>query len=473
MFFRFGSKKNTKGNTAAKSNKQRGGARRFQPLVETLEARLNLAGNVVASFSGGNLTLTGDNQANELRIVGGGSGVFSVSGVGTSLGGVFEGVRDFSNVWNITINFKNGDDVATFITAELPGVLNYTGGNGNDQLLFGEGNGEDQSFGALVANMGAGNDSIEVNGESDFTIAGVVSVYGGDGNNTLDLDPDDSLTLGAVTVVNGKGNDFVDIGDTVVNAVSIVINNGNGDNDFFLDGDVTIQGSVVVTGGTGPDNVEPGDGGGDTLIVGGSMVFNLGNGTNFTEFSQVNTSIGGGITYTGGTGSDTFDIDGEQINVRGSVSLATGNGADIILLNEGATNIAGSLVVDTAAGADELTFFGLTVIGTTVVKTGEGSDSVTVDNSTFRGAVTLLTAGGIDTVSIEAGDQDDGVGTVFEQDLVVNLGAGNDTLNVGFDDDDFVTTLKKVVVDGAAGADTLNSSGTNLATFQPILVSIT
>jgi hypothetical protein len=219
--------------------------------------------------------------------------------------------------------------------------------------------------------------------------------------------------------------------------------------------------------------VNPGDTGGDFLNVGGSLVFNLGNGNNNASFQQLSTNIGGGLTITGGSGEDFIEFDGDEVNVQHSVTMVTGNGTDTIDMTANVgTNILGSLVIDTLGGADSVTLFAVDVTGATVVKTGEGDDAVTVDNSTFRGAVTLLTLGGNDTVNIEAGNADDGVGTAFLDVVVVNLGAGNDTINVGFDGDDFVTTLKKVVIDGASGTDTLNDSGTNSFAFDPILVSI-
>ena len=457
------------------SHKKRksGPARSFRPAIESLESRLNLAGNVVATFSGGNLNLTGDNLANELRIVGNGPGVFTVTGVGTALDGEDDGEQDFENVRNIFINFKNGDDVATFVTAELAGLLSYLGGNGNDELNFGEFNNEDQSLGRLTAIMGAGDDIVEVDGEDSFEILGAVVVRGGDGDNSFDLDPIESLTMGTVSVVNGSGFDFVDFGDTVVNARSIVINNGNGGSFLFIDGDVTIQGDLIVNAGNGNDLVNPGDTGGDFLRVSGSVVFNLGNGNNESSFEQLSTEIGGGLTITGGSGEDFIEFDGDEVSVRRSVTLVTGSGDDAIEMDSAVgTTIRGGLVINTAQGLDSITLFAVDVAGATTVNTGEGNDEVFVDNSRFRGKVTLLTLGGNDQVSIEAGNADDGIGTLFEQAVVVNLGAGSDTLNVGFDDDDFVTTLKKVVVDGGAGADTLNDSGTNEFTLEPILISI-
>src|SRR6185369_17127965 len=122
----------------------------------------------------------------------------------------------------------------------------------------------------------------------------------------------------------------------------------------------------------GNDFVNPGDTGGDFLNVGGSLVFNLGNGNNGTSFEQLSTSIRGGLTITGGSGEDFVEFDGDEVNVRHSVTMATGNGNDTLRLTpDVGTNILGSLVIDTLGGADSVTLFGFDVTGATVVKTGE------------------------------------------------------------------------------------------------------
>lgn len=454
-------------------------AKRFRPMVESLESRLNLAGNVFVSFSGGNLFLTGDNLSNALRIEGNGPGVFEVAGVNTSLGGVANGVRNFAGVRNIFINMNGGDDVATFVTADLAGILSFSGGNGNDRLLFGEGNNEDQFFGSLSALMGAGNDEVAIVGEgflgdaeNNFTILGNVLINGGEGNNDVDFDSVVSLTLGNVLITNGFGNDFVDIGDVLVNTRSIVVNNGGGDNNLFLDGDFTINGNLIVTGGNGDDEVNPGDTGFDFFTVTGAVSLNLGNGDNLVSFEQLDTFVQFGTAIVTGGGDDFIEFLGETTNL-GAVAISTGAGNDgIDFISTVSTTIRGPVVIDTGFDDDTVTLFAADVQSVATLNTGEGNDEVFIDNSLFRQVVALYTLGGLDRVAIEAGGNNDGVGTVFQNAVYVFLGAGDDDLEVGFDANDFVTTLGLVYIEGGLGNDFIVDSGTNFFLQNPTLVSI-
>jgi hypothetical protein len=433
-----------------------------------LESRLNLAGNVRALLAGPNLYLTGDSLANQLEITGAAAGVFSVKGIGTSVNNVANGTLNFSGIANIFIDLQNGDDTTTFLTANLPGMLRFTGGAGSDQLRFGDFNNESQVFGSIQALMGSGNDSIEVDGDSNFTVRTSFVASNGDGDNTTDLDPFVSLNLGVVSITGGANGDFVDLGNGIVNSGPISVNSGAGDNDFFLDGEVTVNGSVTVIGLGGTDNFEPGDGGGNQLTVKGSVVASLGDGTNFIEFQHVNTDVTGAISIVGGRGEDTFDLDGDTFDAL-AISLALGEGDDIVLMNEGATTIRSSLTINTAGGADELTAFGLNVVGATSINTGDGLDLLWIDNSRFRSVVSLLTGNGNDTVNVER-NSNDGIGTRFDSAVSVDLGAGNDTIAIGLDANDFVTFASTVIVNGGLGTDTLTQGGPNVFAFAPILI---
>lgn len=441
--------------------------RAFRPRVEVLESRLNLAGNVRALVAGPILHLTGDSLANDLRIVGTAANAFTVTGVGTSVNGVANGTLNLTGIQNIFIDLQNGDDRTTFVNANLSGMLRFTGGNGNDTLAFGDANGQTNAFGSIQAVMGAGNDEISVTGDS-FTARSSFITSNGDGNNTTDLDPAVSLILGVVSITGGSGSDFVDLGDGTVNTGPITVSSGAGDNDFFLDGNVTVNGGISVLGGSGPDNFEPGDGGGNQITVNGSIVASLGDGTNFVEFAQDNTDVTGAISVVTGSGQDTFDIDSDTFDIL-ALSLALGEGDDEVLLNEGSTNIRGSLTITTAGGADELTAIGLNVVGATSINTGDGLDLIALDNSRFRSAVSLLTGSGNDTVNVER-NSNNGIGTRFDSAVSVDLGAGNDTIAIGLDVNDFVTFASTVVVNGGLGTDTLTQAGPNVFAFAPILI---
>lgn len=442
---------------------------RFRPVVESLESRLALAGNVTAFAAGPNLYLYGDALDNELRITGTALGALTITGVGTSVNGTANGTLNVTGIWNIVADMGNGNDTARFLTADINGLLRYNGGNGNDNLFFGEGNNGFNSFGSVQALMGAGNDEVSVN-DDEFTAFYSFTATNGEGNNTTDLDPFVELFLGVTTITGGSGSDFVDIGDVLVTTGFITVNSGAGDNDFFLDGNVTVNGGISVIGGAGPDNFEPGDGGGNQLTVNGSIVASLGDGVNFTEFSTVNNDITGVISYVGGSGIDTFDFDTTTFDVL-SISLAMGAGDNIVLLNEGASTIRGALTITSLGGLDEITGFGLDVYGATLISTGEGNDLIQLDNSRFRSIVTVSTAGGNDTVNVENGNENDGIGSQFDSTVNVDLGAGNDTIVIGFDANDFARFLGRVYVNGGAGTDTITNSAFNVFAFAPLVTN--
>ena len=442
-------------------------SRNFRPACESLEQRLNLAGNVVASAIAGNLYLNGDALSNQLRIEGVVAGTVEVTGVGTTLNGVANTTRTFTGIQNIFMEMGNGDDAATFVLTNIAGTLRYNGSNGNDDLFFGEGNGGSNTFGSVAATMGAGNDEVSVN-DNSFTARSSFIVSNGEGDNTTDMDPGVSLVLGLVSITGGSGSDFIDIGDVLVTTSSITVNSGAGDNDMFLDGNVTVNGSITVLGGAGPDNFEPGDGGGNQLTVNGSIVAALGDGTNFIEFSTVNNDITGIVAVTGGSGIDTFDFDTTTFDAL-AISLFLGAGDNVVLLNEGASNL-GSLTITTLGGDDDITGFGLDVRGATVVSTGEGDDLIQLDNSRFRSTVSVSTAGGNDFVNVENGNQNDGIGTRFDGLVSMDLGAGNDTITIGFDANDFVTFTNRVIVNGGLGTDTLTNSAFNVFAFAPTVL---
>ena len=93
--------------------------RRFSPRVEALESRLNLAGALTAALVGQTLTITGDELANEVRIVGNGAGNLSVSGVnGTLLNDVLDAAEDFTGVANLVINLLRPLDRAGNLIAQ-------------------------------------------------------------------------------------------------------------------------------------------------------------------------------------------------------------------------------------------------------------------------------------------------------------------------------------------------------------------
>lgn len=385
------------------------------PAFESLESRTLLTGNLTAKLAGSTLKITGDGGNHEIRIVGSAEGELTLTGVNnTAINTVNNASENFSNVKNISIDFGGGHCTVTFITTEITGKLTVKAEGGNDKIHFGEFNDGQNSFGKFTSLLGSGNNSVNVDGDDELSIPGTVKIVNGNGNNSVDLDPDELLELGKTTIIGGTGSDFVDLGDTVVNAKSIKVQSSSGDNDFFLDGNVTVNGKITVTGGDGSDNFEPGDGGGNNLQVSKSIKLDLGNGLNFVEIEQTNAVIQGAITMIGGSGKDTFDIDSLDIVFNGAVSL----------------------------------------------KTGAGDDDIILSNVQFNAPLTIETGDGEDSVNIESNDND-GFASQFAAPVKISLGNDNDEIEIGFDADDFIQTLASFTIDGGAGTNTFTDSGTN------------
>lgn len=419
-------------------------SRGFLPRVELLESRLNLAGAVTAVLAGSTLTITGDDLANEVRIVGTGAGNLSVSGVnGTLINDLTEAV-DFTAVSNLVVNLGDENDIATIIAADLAGFLFVNGGNGDDQLQFGELAGDNQSFGNIVARMGEGNDAIRIDG-NNFTVEQSFTALLGNGNNTTDLDPA-NLDVGILTVVNGTGTDATEIGAGTTTAGLLTVFGGAGDNTTLLNGSMTVAGALTVAGRDGIDAVTAA---GTSLEVSGIATLFLGSGNNTVALNHTSTSVDAALAIVALGGDDQIGFGGATVAL-GNLGVATGLGNDQL-----------NLIATTST----------TIQGLAGVALGMGNDTLNIENAQFQGITTLLTGAGTDVVNIETASNN-GAGTTFATFAAIELGLGDDTLNVGLDVDDFAAFSETVIISGGLGGDVYNDSEFNTYAIQPVLISI-
>ena len=420
-------------------------ARRFLPRVETLENRLNLAGVITAVLAGQTLTITGDELANEVRIVGTGSGNFSVSGVnGTLLNDLTEGAEDFTGVANLVINLGDENDIATIIAADLAGFLFFNGGTGNDELLFGELAGDSQTFGNVVARMGDGNDAIRIDG-NNFAVTQSFTALLGNGDNTTDLDPA-SLDVGILTVVSGSGTDLTEIGSGTTTTGPLTVYGGTGDNSLLLNGNITVAGALTVAGRDGIDEVVAT---GTSLDVSGFATLFLGGGNNEVTLNHTSTTVDAALGIITLGGDDQISLGGDTVDL-GNLAVATGFGNDTL-----------SLLAATST----------TVQGLTGVALGMGNDTLNIENAQFLGITTLLTGTGTDVVNIETASNN-GAGTTFAAFTTIELGLGDDTLNMGLDSNDFAAFTTAIIISGGLGGDVFDDSGFNTFAIPPVLISI-
>lgn len=408
-------------------------------------------GNDVINGGGGGDTIHGNN-GNDTLNAGSGSNasvygdagddvVYAVLGTPeTADGGTGTDLLDTTSFsGDYVVNMTTG--LTNFSGESFTNFENLISGIGNDTLTGTSGNN--------IIHGGAGNDTINAGD-------GVDSVYGDDGDDVLDGG------AGWDTVIDGgSGSDTVDYSwissgfdsahividltvssysddfgtetlvsienvlgtqsaDTIIGTSGVNVLNGNDGND-------------VINGGGGGDTIHGGNGN-DTLDAGdssGSSVY----GDNGDDL--IYAVLGTPETLDGGAGTDTLDT-----------TRFTGD--YVVNLTTGVTNWSGESFVNfenltSGSGNDTLT--GTT--GANVINGGAGNDDI--DGN-----------GGNDT--IDGGEGDDNIHNTNTGNGHYSGGNGNDTIGGIF--------AYGVVLDGGAGTDTLDMSFVGSSNPVPITVDL-
>ncbi|MEY1555955.1 Hint domain-containing protein [Yoonia sp. R2331] len=300
-----------------------------------------------------------------------------------------------------------------------------TGDDNNDEIYGGEG--ADSAFG------GTGDDTVSGGEGADYIDgdAGNDTLYGGGGADTIVLDAGNDVAFG------GSGGD--DISAT------------GGDNTVFGDG-----GADTITMGAGNDVIDGGDqsdeiygGAGDDILDGGEEA-----------------SVGDDDTLYGGAGNDTLTETETDANSNDELHGDAGN--DTLSSNTGVDTLYGgadrdTLILSDTSGADQieggeagddydvLDGSGLTQ-DTTITWTGaeQGTASRNSETAQFSEIEEARTGSGNDT--IDASGSPSGV--------VVDSGAGDDSITGSAADDTIDAGDGADTVDGGAGDDTIDLGGT-------------
>lgn len=216
-------------------------------LVFALAASAFAAGDVAVGFDAGTLTLTGEENANDVQVdrdpV---TREFILRGRnGTTLNGAAE--LRFAGVKSISASLGAGDDVLALGALSLTGDLAADLGDGNDTLSL-----------YLVkvrrrftVTGGAGDDAVTLDAASDLLRGG--SIDTGDGADHVRVA--DSFVRGRLKILTGAGDDLVEIhrnGFTTYG--SLLVRTGAGNDTVDVLGN-TFQGPVKVQTDDGLDNV--------------------------------------------------------------------------------------------------------------------------------------------------------------------------------------------------------------------------
>jgi hypothetical protein len=406
--------------------------------VERLEDRLAPAGNVTSSFTGGNLTLTGDALANSITISENASGQIVVTPNGTTTLDGHTAAETFSLTGNLTIALGAGNDSINFDKTNpltVPGSLSIT---------YGSATGDKQTQ--------------TIAGDSAFTVGQNLAIsYGAGAVVTfladLQVGSNSVPHSGNVTITHGPGNSDTTLFGVGFGSIlgNLSVTNTSGVADNALD-NLNVGGNVTFSNG----RAGAGNAAGHTFIrsfnttparIGGNLAITNVNGNSDSVAGDVVTavSVAGNVTLKLGTGNFNANVTagiapgppavGGNLSITGSGNDAVGVGVDLVSGISNGLNVNGSLSVRLGgAGSDVLDLTSVVVGKGTTLTTGTGNATVTFNdvhapgNSEYHGAFSLTTGGGNDGVNVNSSGGAGGV--IFDGPVTALLGPGNDSLSL-------------------------------------------
>ncbi|MBL8817229.1 MAG: hypothetical protein JNL58_14475 [Planctomyces sp.] len=221
----------------------------YPQILETLEERALLTGDVAVIQQGDTLRIQGDHANNSLYISGDAETitVVGLNNTETTINGSLDPVQ-FTNIQRIEVEGKAGNDaiVAFFLNSGADDLL-ISGGDGHDAIDVWTNSGV-----SVQIDSGSGADLVS------FTSA---SAYGGGGNvSIVTADGDDELSMdllqhqGNIDVDMGNGNDRVRATIREANG-DLSIDGGNGSDDVTIRPWASYYGGIrvnlILHGGNG------------------------------------------------------------------------------------------------------------------------------------------------------------------------------------------------------------------------------
>ena len=387
----------------------------------------------------------------------------------------------------------------TFVAAGGADIL--VGNGGADSIDAGGGTDAIRFADAVALNAaatvigGAGNDTISITtagvavADSDVNLVDTVEVlaFTANGNNSATLETE-ALAAGIVSVFGGTGDDTFDASNAAYNATGVYFDASSGANSLVGGGfnDSLIGGSGVDTfvagggndtifgnggadsilAGAGTDRIVfataaaldavatlEGDAGNDTIAIttGGETVLDTyfqtdvvtvealhfaGNGNNSATFAT-HANTAGIASLFGGTGNDSLTVDS---TIYTAPAFVGSTGTDVLSLSDDAATLTSTFFAGlsgvesfrTANGANDITFgLDASTAGLQTITGGTGADDL--DASAMNTAVTLMGGTGADTLTGgSAGNRLQGWGGTSTANV------SNDTLTGGAGTDVFV-----------------------------------
>jgi hypothetical protein len=446
-------------------------------------------GTDTISITGSLVLIDGGLQA----ILGPGTDAVVVSAFSSSIGG------------NVKIDLGTGADTVTVNNnreVSVNGSLTITGGEGVQNVQLGVDAFHFTVVGALVVNLGEGNDKLTLGSEALTLRSALLNL--GNGSNTLTVGETDSLinVHRDFKVLAGNGDQLVTVDAPTANFGSVQFSLGIGDHAVnFVPPILQVRGDLRWTSADGNAEFISQKLGGDpnTWAIGGNVLTKMGNGVSNFRINGSAVAVEGKIDIRAGnspTATGRLLVGATFFDVGGSVYIQGGANTFNAGVFSSETRIAGNITVLTGPGSNftEATIQGpSSILGNVLLKTTNTDGFVRADfrDAVVRGSVTAIGGTGVgfspgvvlgavklvatSTIDIDTGGRmlrmvdislnsaDGATGTVrigesflvqdtiFEGGLKIRGGAGNDTVRIND-----TAVLGSTLIDMGAGNDSLS-----------------
>jgi len=454
--------------------------------LECLEDRIAPAGNVTVTLVGGVLTISGDAFDNSVTMEQGpgsheiviSSDPYNVTTINGEAGPVsFAGVTG-----NITVNLGDGNDSLGMSGIAALKDVRVDMGSGDNGFCIGS---DSSIHGVLSVKGGAGADGFTV---THVTVGKGIALDGGDGDNSFTIDAGSTASM---ALRGGTGSDTVNCGSFDV-AKTLSIDTGNGDSHVRMvnsggkllsihaaDGSQSIE---LIGAGGRTVSITGGQGYSDVSVSGayiGAISINTGEGD--STVSMFGCPIEGKVAITTAEGNAHVSIRNcnlggtDQNMKRGDVSICLDGGQSYfemvdstagrnmaLSFNGGPAEahlrgsaVAGNLTMTSGSGSDLFAFTNTDIHRRTAVSMGDGNDKISLDGSYLRGSFNLAMGGGNDEAYFDAENRPGGRPGVFAGPVKVDLGNGDDYLEMGSPGDggNLSIYFSSVLINGGAGFD--------------------
>lgn len=278
------------------------------------------------------------------------------------------------------------------------------------------------------------------------------------------------LANGVLTINGDSGNDAVTITQPTNSPNEFVLTSTNG---TLFNGNNTkldfkgVTGAINITFKGVAESLTIGTG--SLVSIPANLTVNMGNGTN--GFYMYDANVHGALNLTGGNGTDYASISESTIgspNVNGGandLTIMLGGGVNGISL-ENNVKVERDLNLLSPSSTGDTIFMadGISAGRYVYINTGNGNDNLTLAGVTAGSQLNIQTFGGNDTVRL-GGMALGSISPVVADSIYLNLGAGNDFLQIGGDGNNHkaggIFTAHGSTYDGGTGSDSLWNEGFN------------